>query len=218
MKTTRISLLTCAVLALTGCAGMKDDFDCKAVASDSCITMRQADEKARAQDQSGQRNYQPAGSRSGPAIQGRGRLPSLIDMSRSLAPVRLSEQPSPLIPTPSRVLSAPAVVSTPPVATSYPASDTGRLEFTRKSSSGLSDAPDALGAVPSTTPADSMTHRATTCTPTHCPNTMAAPQRQMESVVRLWVAPYVDSVDAVHAPSEVFFVRSPADWRDRYEP
>lgn len=218
MKTTQISVLACAVLVLTGCAGMKDDFDCKAVASDSCLTMSQADEKARATDQSADRGYQPARYGSGSSIQGRGRLPSLIDMSRTLVPVRLSAQPSPLPPTPSRVLSTRAVVSTPPVATSYPASDAGSLLLTRENSNGLGNTPDALGTLPATAQPDPITYRETTCTPTHCPNTMIAPQRQMESVVRLWVAPYVDSVDAVHAPGEVFFVRSPADWRDRYEP
>lgn len=214
MKTTQLSVLACAVLALTGCAGMKDDFDCKAVASDSCMTMSQADDKARAKDQSAQRDYQP--SRNGSAAaQGRGRLPSLIDMSRSLASVRLTAQPFSQAPTPSLVISNAA----PSGASSYAAGTDSRLVFTRQASAGAANASaDALGAVPVSAPADSLTYRPAACTPTHCPNTMAAPQRQMESVVRLWVAPYVDSVDAVHAPGEVFFVRTPSAWRDRYEP
>ncbi|ELN61085.1 type IV conjugative transfer system lipoprotein TraV, partial [Salmonella enterica] len=49
----RISCLIpfCGVLLLSGCAGTNSDFECTATTSDTCMTMEQANEKAKRQEQ-----------------------------------------------------------------------------------------------------------------------------------------------------------------------
>ncbi|EHX2188744.1 TPA: type IV conjugative transfer system lipoprotein TraV [Salmonella enterica subsp. salamae serovar 9,46:z4,z24:z39:z42] len=50
----RISCLIpfCGVLLLSGCAGTNSDFECTATTSDTCMTMEQANEKAKRLEQS----------------------------------------------------------------------------------------------------------------------------------------------------------------------
>ncbi|MDX9668647.1 TraV family lipoprotein [Pseudomonas sp. P5_152] len=197
MMSYRRYLIACITLTLTGCAGMKDDFDCKAVASDSCMTMRQADEMAKEKDQTEKREYSSTRSQSSGKGEGTGRarLPSLIDMSRSLVPVRMNR----ISLMPTQVLRyAPSVPFTP-----------------------VSLIPvDVLPGVsaPATPVTSGPIKPSQTCTLADCPPSMRAPQREIESVVSLWVAPYIDGIDAVHAPAELYFVRNPTTWRDRYEP
>ncbi|EAP4834365.1 type IV conjugative transfer system protein TraV, partial [Salmonella enterica] len=49
----RISCLIpfCGALLLSGCAGTNSDFECTATTSDTCMTMEQANEKAKRQEQ-----------------------------------------------------------------------------------------------------------------------------------------------------------------------
>ncbi len=51
---TRLSCLIpfCGVLLLSACAGTNSDFECTATTSDTCMTMEQANEKAKRQEQS----------------------------------------------------------------------------------------------------------------------------------------------------------------------
>ncbi|HAT3652609.1 TPA: type IV conjugative transfer system lipoprotein TraV, partial [Raoultella ornithinolytica] len=39
-----------SALLLTGCAGTESDFECNATTSDTCMTMEQANEKAKARE------------------------------------------------------------------------------------------------------------------------------------------------------------------------
>lgn len=46
-KIISVLYLLVAALLLTGCAGVSGDFECNATTSDSCMTMEQANQKAR---------------------------------------------------------------------------------------------------------------------------------------------------------------------------
>jgi conjugal transfer pilus assembly protein TraV len=207
MIRSRRYLIACLTLTLTGCAGMKDDFDCKAVASDSCMTMRQADEIAKQKDQNQKADYSQNSNESSGKGGGAGRahLPSLIDMSNSLTPARIAYEP--LIP--SRVLGYAA---TAPLAQ---VPDSGVKVFPA-STPGSAVTPAA--PYPTSAGAEYRAPFTQACTSSYCPKSMQPPLRAIETVVSLWIAPYVDGIDAVHAPGEVYFVRSPTAWRDRYEP
>lgn len=198
MMSSRLYWIACFTLMLTGCAGMKDDFDCKAVANDSCMTMRQADEIARnADDTSGaQARSAPTGGT------GRARLPDLIDLSHALKPVRMARQPVMPLRTLGYTSSGSLIPDVGSGVKAFPAAVPGGTASTATPVAVAVTAP-----IPS---------RA--CTPTDCPPSMPAPQREIETVVSLWIAPYVDGIEAVHAPAEVFFVRKPTEWRARYVP
>lgn len=97
------------VLLLTGCAGTSSEFGCNATSSDSCMTMEQANEKAKSLEE---------GSDAKPAAAA---LPRLADgnfasVGRDTGPVPVSTTaPSRLLP---RSAVAPAPVATIPVSPS----------------------------------------------------------------------------------------------------
>ncbi|VDZ51164.1 conjugal transfer protein TraV [Serratia odorifera] len=95
------------VLLLSGCAGTSSEFGCNATSSDSCMTMEQANEKAKSLEE---------GSDAKPAAAA---LPRLADgnfasVGRDTGPVPVSTTaPSRLLP---RSAVAPAPVATIPVS------------------------------------------------------------------------------------------------------
>ncbi|MGP8847352.1 type IV conjugative transfer system lipoprotein TraV, partial [Enterobacter hormaechei] len=46
-KTVPVALTLASLLTLSGCAGTTSDFECNATTSDTCMTIEQANEKAK---------------------------------------------------------------------------------------------------------------------------------------------------------------------------
>ncbi len=96
------------VLLLAGCAGVSSEFGCNATTSDSCMTMEQANEKAKSLEE---------GSKAKPAAAA---LPRLADgdfaaVGRDTGPVPVSAGST------SRLLPRQGVASPAPVVPAYPA-------------------------------------------------------------------------------------------------
>lgn len=143
MKRLLLLPLVCGALLLTGCAGVSGDLECNATTSDRCMTMGQANQKAR----------QLAGDVSGkPAAAA---LPALVNppqQASATPPVK----PSPL---PAR----PAVVSTSrPVAMAPVRSAPVSKSFVTAAASGLSSCPtgrcDSPGQVRAQRSAEAIAH------------------------------------------------------------
>lgn len=85
-------------LALTGCAGTASEFECNATTSDTCMTMEQANEKAKAREESAAK----------PAAAG---LPRLADGNfRTLSQVSYPLPPQPTIPATGAASGSTAAV------------------------------------------------------------------------------------------------------------
>lgn len=99
------------VLLLTGCAGTSSEFGCNATSSDSCMTMEQANEKAKSLEE---------GSDAKPAAAA---LPRLADgnfaaIGRDTGPVPVVATTAHRLLPRSSVAPAPAPVATSPLITS----------------------------------------------------------------------------------------------------
>lgn len=177
-----------SALLLTGCAGTESDFECNATTSDTCMTMEQANEKAKAQEEN---------SSAKPAAAG---LPRLADGNfRTSSP---NSYPLPLQPdlTRSRVAEdksrARAVALTNPTAKNLAA-----YFETEKRMQSLPVVKMSLPVVASTF-----------TSPATLPGNYPRPLRKGEQTTSLWIAPYVDSDDVYHQPTTVVFVVTPSAW------
>lgn len=170
-------------LLLTGCAGTESEFECNATTSDTCMTMEQANEKAKASEESSQAKPAAAG------------LPRLADGN-----FRTSSATSYPLPPPPRITpvqSAPRAVTTP----------TPRLlSATSLTPAG---AVKPVAAPGYSRPVTVSTY--TTSTPT-LPGAYPRPLRKGEQTASLWIAPYVDAEDVYHQPATVLFVVTPPVW------
>lgn len=143
MKHLLLLPLVCGALLLTGCAGVSGDLECNATTSDRCMTMGQANQKAR----------QLAGDVSGkPAAAA---LPALVNPPQQ-ASATTPVKPSPL---PAR----PAAVSTAhPVTTVLVRSAPVSKSFVTAAASGLSSCPtgrcDSPGQVRAQRSAEAIAH------------------------------------------------------------
>lgn len=94
---------------LSGCAGMKSSFDCDATAQDSCMTMEEADKKARSQSLSA-----PGAKKSVPAQPEAVRLPAQALNTGTGSPAKyLTPRPAPVMTTAQTVKSGTAVSPQP---------------------------------------------------------------------------------------------------------
>ncbi|HBR4691853.1 TPA: type IV conjugative transfer system lipoprotein TraV [Klebsiella pneumoniae] len=177
-----------SALLLTGCAGTESDFECNATTSDTCMTMEQANEKAKAQEEN---------SSAKPAAAG---LPRLADGNfRTSSPNSYPLPPQPDL-TRSRVAEdksrARAVALTNPTAKNLAA-----YFETEKRMQSLPVVKMSLPVVASTF-----------TSPATLPGNYPRPLRKGEQTTSLWIAPYVDSDDVYHQPTTVVFVVTPSAW------
>lgn len=159
-------------LLLSGCAGTSSEFECNATTSDTCMTMHQANDKAKLKEE-------------GDTVKpGAGALPRLADGNFSSASNSAPATSMPL-PTPSvqRVASVPFTAK--PIATA----PLTPVSVTPASQPYIS---------PVTTPVVS----------TEYPR----PLRVGERTAQLWIAPYIDTADVYHQPSNVVFVVTSSHW------
>lgn len=188
------------VLLLTGCAGVGSEFECNATTSDSCMTMEEANEKAKSMTDT---------SKAAPAAgvsQGQGsagNLPRVAPLSDSVVPLMAGSAG-----TAARLAQDELMVITP----------------LNESSSLVTASVDATGTNPFITPTaariDNTTRPLTTlssCTVAACPEKPAeeniTTHRLSDGIARLWVAPYVDSDDVLHQPGYIQFVINPSRWQ-----
>lgn len=173
-------------LLLTGCAGTESEFECNATTSDTCMTMEQANEKAKALEER---------SHAKPAAAG---LPRLADGN-----FRTSSANS--YPLPPQPHIAPVRTTTSPVTAS-----SGRL----LSSAPVSRAPVAVSSTAPAAvyhrPVSVSTYTSTS--PATLPGAYPRPLRKGEQTASLWIAPYVDAEDVYHQPATVLFVVTPPVW------
>lgn len=161
-------------LLLSGCAGTSSEFECNATTSDTCMTMHQANDKAKLKEEGD--TVKPVASA----------LPRLADGNFSSASNSAPATSMPL-PTPSvqRVANVP---------------------FTAK--------PVATAPLPSVsvTPV-SQPYITPVSTPTPAVSTeYPRPLRLGERTAQLWIAPYIDTADVYHQPSNVVFVVTSSHW------
>ena len=159
-------------LLLSGCAGTSSEFECNATTSDTCMTMHQANDKAKLKEE---------GDTVKPVA---GALPRLAEGNFSSASNSTSAPSFPL-PTPSvqRVAHAP---------------------FTAK--------PIAIAPL---TPVSVKTASQPYITPVSTPvvsTEYPRPLRVGERTAQLWIAPYIDTADVYHQPSNVVFVVTSSHW------
>lgn len=171
-----------SALLLTGCAGTETEFECNATTSDTCMTMEQANERAKAREERASAKPAAAG------------LPRLAD-GNFRTPSQVSY---PLPPQPT--LTATGTVS----VTTAAAKPAGILSTpTAHQVQNASNRTAPLTATPV-----SQTFRS----PATLPGNYPRPLRKGEQTASLWIAPYIDSEDVYHQPTAVVFVVTPSAW------
>ena len=175
-------------LLLTGCAGTESDFECNATTSDTCMTMEQANEKAKAQEES---------TSAKPAAAG---LPRLADGNfRTSSP---NSYPLPPQPDLTRAKVAADRQRAQAAALNNPTDNNIKAYFeTEKRMLSLPVVKMSLPVVASTF-----------TSPATIPGNYPRPLRKGEQIASLWVAPYIDSDDVYHQSTTVLFVVTPSAW------
>lgn len=187
-------MLAGGVLLLSGCAGMKSEFDCTETADNGCITMDEANNRARAKTEGDKQQV---------------RLPKLAEVT--LMPVQPSVTSVSAAPSRTPVVTAPVSVAVAPVRPSaiQPATvvDSAPLNSFRGGSA------PARPAASVTTPSVSGMTVASTSAPSAWADTgMQPPVRLPSGTARLWIAAWVDEDLVYHQPSVVSFEVAPARW------
>jgi conjugal transfer pilus assembly protein TraV len=171
---------------LVGCAGVSGDFECNETTTDRCMTMDQANQKARLKTDSSK------------GKQGAAALPGLVDLppqtSRSTPAV---SQPLPIRP----VITSPARSGEV-----KPVNNTAQNRMFATSTSKPTLSTPVRTVVPVIT--------APSCPQLRCDNLgESRPQRSVETMVNVWVAPWVDADDVFHQPGRVSFVVDTSRWQ-----
>ncbi|WP_395306052.1 type IV conjugative transfer system lipoprotein TraV [Enterobacter sp. ECC-019] len=172
-----------SALLLTGCAGTESEFECNATTSDTCMTMEQANEKAKTKEENSEAKPVAAG------------LPRLADGNFRTTPV--NSYPLPSQPNLSQVRTTPVV----------PVKRDPSLLLNNTAM------PKARGySQPLVTPVIRPVSAPAYTSPSTVPGQYPRPLRSGEQITSLWIAPYVDSDDVYHQPSTVLFVVTPSAW------
>ncbi|MDZ6296608.1 type IV conjugative transfer system lipoprotein TraV [Klebsiella pneumoniae] len=185
MKQISLFIPLLGTLLLSGCAGTSTEFECNATTSDTCMTMEQANEKAKKLEQSSE--AKPVAASLPRLAEGNFRTTSVQAVAASLPRLaegnfRTTSVQAVAATTPSR--SRPAVTAHPEQKLLAP-----RPLFT------------AAREVKTVVPVSSVV-----------PVTPPRPLRTGEQTAALWIAPYIDNQDVYHQPSSVFFVIKPSAW------
>ena len=186
-------LLAGSVLLLTGCAGVKSNFDCDATTSDTCMTMTKANQLAR--DKAAKNTGKQAA----------GGLPSLVNLPTTSAAVHPSASRSAASSS-----SGVQVTSDRPTVSGSTAAGTN----TTATTSTLVHRPVTETPVtPVSRPAVSVGNPAPSCQNVRCDNPGSVhPLRSQDRIATVWIAPWVDSDNAFHQPGRVSFVVTSAEW------
>ncbi|WP_370605725.1 type IV conjugative transfer system lipoprotein TraV [Citrobacter braakii] len=185
MNRINVFIPLCGILLLSGCAGTASDFECNATTSDTCMTMEQANEKAKRVEA---QNTVKQDATSLPRLaEGNFRTTPVPVVTQTVHPVSI---PVASTGTPQKML-APRPLYTPPVGVKT------------VSSGSVAPRPVLSSVVPvrSVTPVS----EAARAVPPR-------PLRVGEQTAALWIAPYIDNQDIYHQPSSVFFVIKPSVW------
>lgn len=178
-----------SLFLLVGCAGVSGDFECNETTTDRCMTMDQANQKARQKTDSSK------------GKQGAAALPGLVNLppqaSRSTPAVSQPLPVRPLISSPVRSGDIKPVSNT-----------TSRNMLTTSATS--SNKP----AVPTPVRAVMPVITAPSCPQLRCDNLGEThPQRSVETMANVWIAPWVDANDVFHQPGRVSFVADASHWQ-----
>ena len=176
-----------SALLLTGCAGTETEFQCNATTSDTCMTMEQANEKAKAREESAAK----------PAAAG---LPQLAE--GNFRTTSVNSFPLPPQPNLNRARVAAERERARAVYLNNPTAKNEAIYFeTEKRLQSLPVVKMSLPVVASTF-----------TSPSTPPGNYPRPLRKGEETTSLWIAPYVDSDDVYHQPATVLFVVKPSAW------
>ncbi|RLM11803.1 type IV conjugative transfer system protein TraV [Gibbsiella quercinecans] len=177
-----------SALLLTGCAGTETEFECNATTSDTCMTMEQANEKAKAREESASAKPVAAG------------LPRLAEGNfRTSSPV---SYPLPSQPDLTRARVVGDKERARAVFLNNPTENNAAAYFeTEKRMLSLPVVKMSLPVVASTF-----------TSPSTLPGNYPQPLRKGEQTASLWIAPYIDSEDVYHQPTTVSFVVTPSAW------
>ena len=172
-----------SALLLTGCAGTESDFECNATTSDTCMTMEQANEKAKAREENASAKPAAAG------------LPRLADGNfRTSSPNSYPLPPQPVINPVRNTAPAVTVSNKSGFLNTVPVNHDDVL---RTRTAPVYIRPVSVGTYTS---------------PSTVPGNYPRPLRKGEQTASLWIAPYVDSEDVYHQPTTVVFVVTPSAW------
>lgn len=172
-----------SALLLTGCAGTETEFQCNATTSDTCMTMEQANEKAKLKEE--RSDAKPAAAGLPQLAEGNFRTTSVNSYPLPPQPNLMQSRTTTTVPTntvTSGFLTNNRIVSAPvyrPVAV---------------------------------TPAVRPVSVSTYTSPVTAPGNYPRPLRKGEETTSLWIAPYVDADDVYHQPATVLFVVKPSAW------
>lgn len=196
MKYLTIPLLviTCS---LTGCAGVNSEFECNATTSDSCMTMEEANQKAKSMTDT---------SKAAPAAgvsQGQvNALPELALTSETVVPetsVQYTKSTS--------KNDDEALIFIPINSDQAPRETEVKKVFENSAGTAYEVAKQQTYPLRPLVTLES-------CTVTTCPQEQkVTAHRLSEGVARIWVAPYVDADDVLHQPGHVMFVIKSSSWQ-----
>ncbi|EKA6272934.1 type IV conjugative transfer system lipoprotein TraV [Salmonella enterica] len=185
MNRINVFIPLCGILLLSGCAGTASDFECNATTSDTCMTMEQANEKAK-RVEAQNTVKQDATS-----------LPRLAEGNFSTTPVPVVTPAVRPVSIPVASAGIPQKLLAPRPLYSPPAG------VKTVSSGNVAPRPVSSSAVP-------VRHVAP---PSEAARAVPPrPLRTGEQTAALWIAPYIDNQDIYHQPSSVFFVIKPSAW------
>lgn len=191
-------MLAGGALLLSGCAGMKSEFDCTETADNGCLTMDEANNRARAKTEGDKQQV---------------RLPKLAEVTP--VPVQPSVTSVSVAPSRKPVVTAPVSVAVAPVRPSaiQPAAVAGSAPHNPFRGGSSPARPAGASPAPVTTPSVSGMTVASTSAPSAWADTgMQPPVRLPSGTARLWIAAWVDEDQVYHQPSVVSFEVAPARW------
>ncbi|EDX7779567.1 type IV conjugative transfer system lipoprotein TraV [Salmonella enterica subsp. enterica serovar Hvittingfoss] len=191
-------MLAGSALLLSGCAGMKSEFDCTETADNGCLTMDEANNRARAKTEGDK-----------PQV----RLPKLaevtpVSVEPSVTSVSVASSRTPVVTAPASVAVAPVRPSAiqPAVVAGSAPHNPFRGGSTPARPAGTSPAPVT------TTSVSGMTVASTSAPSAWADTGMQPPVRLPAGTARLWIAAWVDEDQVYHQPSVVSFEVAPARW------
>ncbi|EBS4817055.1 type IV conjugative transfer system lipoprotein TraV [Salmonella enterica subsp. enterica serovar Javiana] len=186
-------MLAGCVLLLSGCTGMKSEFDCADTALNGCLTMDEANNRARVKTEGEKQQI---------------RLPELAEVK----PVTVV---SPVVATASVSSRSVSTAAQAPVATASVRAEPVNGTSPRNPFRGDTLPPRPVvtsSATAAPVSASGMTVASTSAPSAWADTGMQPPVRLPSGTARLWIAAWVDEDQVYHQPSVVSFEVAPARW------